>query len=73
MILRVVFCGCETWSLTLKEGHRWKVFGCLLTDIFEPKKEEGPGGFETLRNTALRNLCLHINYWHGKKLGLQHV
>jgi hypothetical protein len=45
----------------LKEEPRWKDFGRLLTNIFGPKKEEGSGGFETLRNAALRNLFLRIN------------
>jgi hypothetical protein len=25
-ILPVVLCGCETWSLTLREGHKLRVF-----------------------------------------------
>jgi hypothetical protein len=52
---------CETWSLTLKEGPRWKVSGRLLTNIFGPKKEEETGGLATLRNLFLR-----INYWRDK-------
>jgi hypothetical protein len=26
IILHVVFCGCETWTLKLKEEHRMRVF-----------------------------------------------
>jgi len=40
----------------------------LLTNVFGPKKEQGPDGFETLRNAALRNLYLRINYWHEKAI-----
>jgi hypothetical protein len=27
VILPVVLCGCETWSLTLRKEHRYRVFG----------------------------------------------
>jgi hypothetical protein len=62
MISTIVLYGYETWSLTLKEGHRWKMLGRMLKNIFGPKREEGLGGFETLLNAAVRNLYLHINY-----------
>jgi hypothetical protein len=45
------------------------VFGRSLTNVFGPKKEQGPGGFETLRNVSLRNLYLRINYWRDKATG----
>jgi hypothetical protein len=35
----VVLCGCETWSLTLKEESRLRV----LRKIFGPKKQETTG------------------------------
>jgi hypothetical protein len=62
MILSIVLGECETWFLTSKEGLEWKVFGRLLTNVFGPKKEQGPGGFETLRNASLRNLYLRFKY-----------
>jgi hypothetical protein len=41
LILPVVLYGCETWSLTLKEEHRLKVFeNRVLRKIFGPKREE---------------------------------
>jgi hypothetical protein len=42
-ILPVVLYGCETWSLTLREEHRLRVFeNRVLRRIFGPKiKEEG--------------------------------
>jgi len=41
VILPVVLCGCETWSLMLREGHRLRVFeNRMLRKIFGPKREE---------------------------------
>jgi hypothetical protein len=43
--LFVVLYGCETWSLTLREEHRLKVFeNAVLRRIFGPKRGEGTGG-----------------------------
>jgi hypothetical protein len=42
-----LYYGCETWSLTLKEEHRLRIFGKrVLKRIFGPKKEEGAEGGE---------------------------
>jgi hypothetical protein len=39
--LPVVLYGCETWSLTLGEEHRLRVFeNRVLRKIFRPKREE---------------------------------
>ena len=41
IILPVVLYGCETWSLTLREEHRLKVFeNKVLRKIFRAKKEK---------------------------------
>jgi hypothetical protein len=41
IILPVVLCGCETWSLTLREKHRLRVFeNKVLRRIFGPKRDE---------------------------------
>jgi hypothetical protein len=41
VILPVVLYGCETWSLTLREEHRLRVFeNRVLRMIFGPKREE---------------------------------
>jgi hypothetical protein len=41
VILLVVLYGCETWSLTLREEHRLRVFeNRVLRRIFGPKREE---------------------------------
>jgi hypothetical protein len=41
IILPVVLYGCETWSLTLREEHRSRVFeNRVLRRIFGPKWDE---------------------------------
>jgi hypothetical protein len=41
VIMPVVLYGCETWSLTLREEHRLRVFeNRVLRKIFGPKREE---------------------------------
>ena len=41
IILPVLLYGCETWSLTLREECRLKVFeNRILRRIFEPKRDE---------------------------------
>ena len=41
IILLVVLYGCETWSLTLREEHRLRVFeNKVLKKIFGAKKDE---------------------------------
>jgi hypothetical protein len=45
----VVLYGCETWSLTLKEKHRLRVFeNRVLRGIFGPKKDEMIGTWRKL-------------------------
>jgi hypothetical protein len=40
IILPVVLYGCETWSLTLREEHRLRVFeNRVLKRIFAPKRD----------------------------------
>jgi hypothetical protein len=56
-ILPVVFCGCETWSLTLREEHRLRVFeNRVLTRIFGPKRDDVMGKWRKLHNEELHNL-----------------
>jgi len=41
IILPVVLYGCETWSLTLREKRRLRVFkNSVLRRIFGPKRDE---------------------------------
>jgi hypothetical protein len=57
IILPVVLYGCETWSLTLREEHRLRVFeNRVLRRIFGPKREEVTGKWRTLHNGELHNL-----------------
>jgi hypothetical protein len=44
IILPFVLYGCETWSLTLREEHRLRVFeNRVLRRIFGPKRDEITG------------------------------
>ena len=44
IILPVVLYGCETWSLTLWEERRLRVFlNMVLTRIFRPRRDEVRG------------------------------
>jgi hypothetical protein len=44
IILPVVLCGCETWSLTLREQHRLRKFeNRVLRRIFGPKRDKVTG------------------------------
>jgi hypothetical protein len=53
----VVLYGCETWSLTLKEEHRLRVFeNRVLRRISGPKRDEVTGGWRKLHNEKLRGL-----------------
>jgi hypothetical protein len=51
-----VLYGCETWSLTLREENRLKVFDNeVLRRIFGPKRDEVMGGWRKLHNDKLHN------------------
>jgi hypothetical protein len=55
VILPVVLYGCETWSLTLGEEHRLRVFENRVLKIFGPKMDED-GLWRKLHNDELHNL-----------------
>jgi hypothetical protein len=56
VILPVVLYGCETWSLTLGEEHRLRVFeNRVFRRIFGPKREED-GSWRKLHNDELQSL-----------------
>ena len=51
IILPVVLYGCETWSLTLREKRRLRVFeNRVLRRIFGPKRDEVTGEWRKLLN-----------------------
>jgi hypothetical protein len=57
IILPVVLYGCETWSLTLREEHRLRVFeNRVLRRTFGPKRDEVTGEWRQLHNEELHNL-----------------
>jgi hypothetical protein len=50
---------CGTWSLTLREEHRLRVFeNRVLRGIFGPKRDEVAGEWRRLHNGELHNLYL---------------
>jgi hypothetical protein len=50
IILHVVLYGCETWSLTLKDECRLRVFeNRVLRRIFGPKRDEVKGNGENYK------------------------
>jgi hypothetical protein len=56
-LLSVVLYGCETWSLTLREESRLRVFeNRVLRRIFGPKRDEVTGDWRKLHNEELHNL-----------------
>jgi hypothetical protein len=58
IILYVVFYGCETWSLTLREKRRLRVFeNRVLRRIFGPNRNEVTGEWRKLHNEEHNNLC----------------
>ena len=57
MILPVVLYGCETWSLTLREERRLRVFeNRVLRRLFGPKRDKVTGEWRKLHNEELRDL-----------------
>jgi hypothetical protein len=57
IILPLVLYGCETWSLTLREEHRLRVFeNRVLRRIFGPNRDEVTGQWRKLNNGELHNL-----------------
>jgi hypothetical protein len=57
IILPVVLYGCETWSLTLREEHRLRVFERrVLRRIYGPKRDEVTGDWRRLHSEELNGL-----------------
>ena len=61
IILPVVLYGCETWSLTMREERKLRVFeNMVLRRIFGPRREEVTGEWRRLHNVELNDLyCSH--------------
>ena len=57
IILPVVFYGCETWSLRLREERKLRVFqNMVLRRIFGPRRDEVTGEWRRFHNEELYNL-----------------
>jgi hypothetical protein len=57
IVFPVVLYGRETWSLTLREDNRQKVFeNRVMRKIFGPKRDEVTGGWRKLHNEKLHNV-----------------
>ena len=57
IVLPVVLYGLETWSLTLREERKLKVFeNMVLRRIFGPRREEVTGEWRRLYNEELNDL-----------------
>ena len=68
IILPVVLCGCETWSLTLREERRLRVFeNRVLRRVFGPKRDEVTAEWKKLHNEELDDLLL-TQYCAGGKI-----
>jgi len=56
MIFLVILCGRETWSITLREGRRLRVYeDRMLRSIFCPKRDEVTGECRNLHNEELND------------------
>jgi len=53
----------KTWSLTLREGHRLRVFeDRAVRRIFGPKREEVVGGWRRLHNEEFHDSYASPNF-----------
>jgi len=79
-IILPVLYGCETWSLTLREQRRPRVFeNRVLSRIFGPKRDEVTGEWVELHNEELNGLYFSPNRmikssrmrwaWHIARMG----
>jgi len=57
IILPVVFNGCETWSLTLREERKLRVFeNMVLRSIFGPRRDDITGEWWRMHDEKLNDL-----------------
>ena len=62
VIFPVVLCGCETWSLKLREERRLSVFeNRVMRRIFGPKRDEVTGEWRKVHSEELNDLYTSPN------------
>ena len=62
IILLLVLYGCETWSLTMREERKLRVFDkMVLRRIFGPRRDEVTGDWRRLHNKQLNDLYFSPN------------
>jgi len=62
IILPIVLYGCETWSLTLREERKLRVFeNMVLRRIFGTRRDEVTGEWRRLHNEELNDLYSSAN------------
>ena len=60
IILPVVLYGCETWSLTLREERKLRVFeNMVFRRIFGPRRDDATGEWKRLHNEEQMICTLH--------------
>ena len=53
----VVFYGCDTWSLTLREERKWRVFeNRVLRGLFGPTRDKTTRDWRKVHNEEFRDL-----------------
>jgi len=61
-IILPILCGCETWSLTLREERKLRVFeNVVLRRIFGPRRDELTGDWRRVHNEELNDLYCSPN------------
>jgi hypothetical protein len=63
----IILYECDTWSLTLREEHRLRVFKYRVpSKVFVPKRQEVRGDCRELHE-ELRDLCSSLKIIHVVK------
>ena len=69
IILPVVLCGCQTWSLILRDKHRLRMTENIgLRKMFRPKRNEVTGEWRRIHKEEFNNLYSSLNIHRVIKL-----